>query len=63
MSAIGIMLIGFGILTVWSGWELVNVFDILRSFIGAPGSPISPTTPTQPTKPTAPTQPNAPTVL
>lgn len=40
MSAIGIMLIGFGILTVWSGWELVNVFDILRSFIGAPSAPV-----------------------
>lgn len=36
MTAVGVMLIGFGVLTAWSGWELVNVFDLLRSFIGAP---------------------------
>lgn len=36
MTAVGVMLIGFGILTAWSGWELVNVFDLLRSFVGAP---------------------------
>jgi hypothetical protein len=36
VSALGVLLIGFGILTVWSGFDRVVVFDILRSFIGAP---------------------------
>lgn len=36
MSALGIMLIGIGALTVWAGFDRVNIFDLLRSFIGAP---------------------------
>jgi hypothetical protein len=36
VSALGFMLIGLGILTVWSGFDRVIVFDVLRSFIGAP---------------------------
>jgi hypothetical protein len=36
VSALGILLIGFGLLTVWSGFDRVIVFDVLRSFIGAP---------------------------
>lgn len=36
VSALGLMLIGFGVLTAWAGFDRVNVFDILRSFIGAP---------------------------
>lgn len=30
------MLIGFGLLTAWAGFDRVIVFDVLRSFIGAP---------------------------
>lgn len=36
MSALGVMLVGFGILTVWSGLDATNVFDVLRTFVGAP---------------------------
>jgi hypothetical protein len=36
MSALGVLLFGFGLLTVWSGFDRVVVFDVLRSFIGAP---------------------------
>lgn len=36
MSALGIMAIGFGILTAWAGFDRTNIFDLLRSFIGAP---------------------------
>lgn len=36
MSAVGFVLIGFGVLTVWSGLEGVIVFDVLRTFIGSP---------------------------
>lgn len=36
MTALGVLLIGFGLLTVWSGFDRVIVFDVLRSFIGAP---------------------------
>lgn len=36
MTALGFMLVGFGVLTVWSALDRTNVFDILRSFIGAP---------------------------
>lgn len=36
MSAIGFLLIGFGLLTAWSGFDKVIVFDVLRSFLGAP---------------------------
>jgi hypothetical protein len=36
MSALGVLLIGFGLLTAWAGFDRVIVFDVLRSFIGAP---------------------------
>lgn len=36
MSAIGLMLIGFGILTTWAGFNRTHVFDLLRAIIGAP---------------------------
>lgn len=36
MSALGLILIGFGVLTIWSGLDRTIVFDVLRSFIGAP---------------------------
>jgi hypothetical protein len=36
MSALGVMLIGFGILTAWAGFDRVIVFDVLRTFISAP---------------------------
>jgi hypothetical protein len=36
VSALGLILIGFGLLTAWSGFDRVIVFDVLRSFIGAP---------------------------
>jgi hypothetical protein len=36
MSAIGIMLIGFGILTAWAGFNRTSVFDLLRAIVGAP---------------------------
>lgn len=36
MSAIGFLLIGFGLLTAWAGLDKVIVFDVLRSFLGAP---------------------------
>lgn len=36
MSAIGFILIGFGALTIWSGFSGVIIFDVLRSFLGAP---------------------------
>lgn len=39
MSALGLILIGFGALTVWSGLDRTIIFDVLRSFIGAPVSP------------------------
>lgn len=36
VSAVGLMLIGFGLLTAWSGLDKVIVFDVLRAFLGAP---------------------------
>ncbi len=39
MSAVGFVLIGFGVLTIWAGVDQVIVFDVLRSFIGAPTTP------------------------
>ena len=36
MTTLGFLALGFGVLTVWAGLVRVNVFDILRSFIGAP---------------------------
>lgn len=36
MSGLGLIFIGLGVLTMWSGLNRVIVFDILRSFIGAP---------------------------
>lgn len=38
MSTLGFMLVGFGILTAWSGLEKVYVFDVLREFMGAPSA-------------------------
>lgn len=35
MAAIGLLLVGFGALTAWSGLDRVLVFDVLRSIIGA----------------------------
>ncbi len=39
MSALGFVLIGLGLLTIWSGFSRTMVTDVLRSFIGAPVSP------------------------
>lgn len=39
MSALGLVALGLGILTVWSGLDRTIVFDVLRSFIGAPTTP------------------------
>lgn len=39
MSALGLMLAGIGVLTIWSGLDRVIVFDVLRSIIGAPVTP------------------------
>lgn len=36
MSALGLIAIGFGVLTIWSGFDRTIIFDVLRSFIGAP---------------------------
>ena len=36
MSAIGLMLLGFGILTAWAGFNRTHVFDLLRAIVGAP---------------------------
>jgi hypothetical protein len=36
MSALGMMILGFGVLTIWAGLDRQSVFDVLRSFIGAP---------------------------
>jgi hypothetical protein len=36
MSALGFLLIGFGMLSIWSGLQRANVFDVLRSILGAP---------------------------
>jgi hypothetical protein len=36
MSALGLMLFGFGLLTAWSGFDRTIVFDVLRSLLGAP---------------------------
>lgn len=36
MAAIGLILVGFGLLTAWSGLDRVIVFDVLRGFISAP---------------------------
>lgn len=36
MSALGVILIGFGVLTAWAGFDRVIVFDVLRTFISAP---------------------------
>ena len=36
MSAIGLMVLGFGILTAWAGFNRTHVFDLLRSIVGAP---------------------------
>lgn len=43
MSALGLMFIGFGLLTAWAGLDRVIVFDVLRAFIGAPVAPHSTT--------------------
>lgn len=36
MTALGFLLVGFGALTIWSGFDHVIVYDLLRSFLGAP---------------------------
>jgi hypothetical protein len=36
VSALGLMLFGFGLLTAWSGFDRTIVFDVLRSLLGAP---------------------------
>jgi hypothetical protein len=36
MSALGLMLFGFGLLTAWAGFDRTIVFDVLRSLLGAP---------------------------
>jgi len=36
MSALGLILIGFGVLTAWAGFNRTVVFDLLRSIVGAP---------------------------
>lgn len=36
MSALGFLAIGFGAITIWSGLSGVIVFDVFRSFLGAP---------------------------
>lgn len=63
MSTLGFMLVGFGILTAWSGLEKVYVTDVLRSLIGA--QPTKPQTTAQPATtggqpPAAQSIPNAP---
>lgn len=39
MSALGLLLVGFGVLVAWSGLDRVIVFDVLRGFISAPVAP------------------------
>lgn len=36
MSAVGVVFIGFGMLAVWGAFHMANVFDVLRSIVGAP---------------------------
>lgn len=36
VSALGFVLVGFGLLTAWAGLMRTNVFDVLRSILGAP---------------------------
>lgn len=43
MSALGLIAIGLGVLTAWSGFDRTIIFDVLRSFIGAPVQPRSAT--------------------
>jgi hypothetical protein len=51
VSAIGFLLVGFGILTMWSGFYRVNVFAVFRAILqnptpapgvkpGQPGHPV-----------------------
>lgn len=39
VSALGFLLIGFGVLTIWSGFQRLSVFAVLRSILGAPPGP------------------------
>lgn len=41
MSALGFLLIGFGILVAWSGFNTTNVFDVLRAILGAGPAPVA----------------------
>lgn len=43
MSALGLVCIGAGILTAWSGFDRTIVFDVFRSFVGAPVTSRTPT--------------------
>jgi hypothetical protein len=36
MTALGVLFVGFGVLTMWAGFDRTNIFDLLRTFIGAP---------------------------
>ena len=36
MSALGLIVLGFGILTAWAGFNRTHVFDLLRAIVGAP---------------------------
>ena len=39
MSALGFILLGFGFLTIWSGFYRVNVFDVFRAILSNPYTP------------------------
>ena len=39
MTALGLILVGFGILTAWAGFNRTIVFDLLRGTVGAPVAP------------------------
>jgi hypothetical protein len=39
VSALGLLLLSFGLLTAWAGFDKVTVTDVLRSVIGAPTAP------------------------
>jgi hypothetical protein len=46
VTAIGVLLVGFGVLTAWSGFNRVKVWDLLAAMLGkGPRPAAQPATP------------------
>lgn len=61
MSAFGVVMVGFGVLLIWSGYKRHKINQVLGDFLQSPGVPVSASTPPAKTSAATTTTPGTPT--